>query len=221
MARRSKDEAEETRENIIDAAVRLFLRDGVSKTTLEKIACEAGYTRGAVYHHFENKATLLYELHRLVKPPAEQLFFQVCSSGGADPLSAMRDGFEETISKMLADKRKGDIHAIFLHNCEFVDQMNPIVESECHFQSEIKTLITAYMIKAQEMGQMRTDIPAGDAAAALHCFGYGLISLMFRNRLTGREYPMESIHSAMDIFFKGLRPVAANPTETLTTPRES
>ncbi|MFA5257043.1 MAG: TetR family transcriptional regulator [Opitutales bacterium] len=210
MARRSKDEAEETRENIIDAAITLFLRDGVSKTTLEKIATEAGYTRGAVYHHFENKATLLRELMMMIKPPAEQMFCEVSGSEVKDPLRAMRDSVEFTFAHIMDDKRRCDIHAIFLHNCEFVEKMNPIVESECHFAGIIHKLICARMEKAQKMGLMRNDIEAGDAAVALHCFGHGLISMMLRNRMKDMAWPTGNVSTALDIFFKGLRPEAAD-----------
>jgi len=214
MARRSKDEAEETRENIIDAAITLFLRDGVSKTTLEKIATEAGYTRGAVYHHFENKATLLRELMMMIKPPAEQMCYGMSCADGKDPLNAMRESVEEALTKMMGERRRCDIHAIFLHNCEFVEKMNPIVESECHFAGIIHKLICTQMETAQKMGLMRTDIEAGDAAVALHCFGYGLISMMLRNRMRGMESPLGNVGTALDIFFSGLRPEAANASRS-------
>src|SRR5690606_10590111 len=55
MARRTKAEAMETREQILDAAELVFHRKGVSCTSLNDIAAEAGVTRGAIYWHFKNK----------------------------------------------------------------------------------------------------------------------------------------------------------------------
>jgi AcrR family transcriptional regulator len=52
MARRTKEEALETREQLLDAAERVFLERGVGHATLAEVADAAGVTRGAVYHHF-------------------------------------------------------------------------------------------------------------------------------------------------------------------------
>ncbi|HEY5317564.1 MAG TPA: TetR/AcrR family transcriptional regulator [Solirubrobacteraceae bacterium] len=51
-----------TRGELLEAAERLFYRDGYHGTTLEKIAEEAGYTKGAVYSAFESKADLFLTL---------------------------------------------------------------------------------------------------------------------------------------------------------------
>jgi AcrR family transcriptional regulator len=47
-----------TRSELLEAAERLFYRDGYHGTTLEAIAEEAGYTKGAVYSAFTSKADL-------------------------------------------------------------------------------------------------------------------------------------------------------------------
>ncbi len=62
MARRTKEEALETRKAIIDAAVRVFAVRGISTASLTDIAVEAGVTRGAIYWHFANKGDLLNSL---------------------------------------------------------------------------------------------------------------------------------------------------------------
>ncbi len=49
---------ERTRRLIVDAAAELFLRDGFRTTSLERIAEEAGFTRGAVYSNFEGKTAM-------------------------------------------------------------------------------------------------------------------------------------------------------------------
>src|SRR3954468_21109815 len=53
--RRTKENAAHTRATIVDAALRCFDRHGISSSTVEQIACEAGVTKGAVYHHFQGK----------------------------------------------------------------------------------------------------------------------------------------------------------------------
>ena len=51
-----------TREEILEAAHRVFLRDGFHRATLDDIAEEAGYTTGAVYSNFDGKDGLFLAL---------------------------------------------------------------------------------------------------------------------------------------------------------------
>ena len=69
MVRKTKQEAEQTRQCIINAAREVFVDKGVSKTSLEEIARHAGVTRGAVYWHFENKSDLLHAMRDQVVLP--------------------------------------------------------------------------------------------------------------------------------------------------------
>ena len=64
MARKTKRQAQETKQQIIDAALRLFTVQGVSATSLSDIASAAGVTRGAIYWHFKNKVDLFTLKHQ-------------------------------------------------------------------------------------------------------------------------------------------------------------
>lgn len=52
--RKTKSEAEKTRQHLLDAALEVFWRKGVTSASLQEIAEEAGVTRGALYWHFAN-----------------------------------------------------------------------------------------------------------------------------------------------------------------------
>ena len=60
--RRTKSEAEQTRNSTLDAALTLFDEQGYTQTTLSSVARQAGVTRGAIYWHFENKDEILIAL---------------------------------------------------------------------------------------------------------------------------------------------------------------
>ena len=51
--------SQNTRNTILDAAIRCFYRFGYNNTTTEKIANEAGVSRGAMLHHFPSRADLI------------------------------------------------------------------------------------------------------------------------------------------------------------------
>lgn len=64
MARRTKEEAEQTRQAILLASLDLFCEKGYSKTTFDEIAKRINLTKGAVYWHFRNKPDLLIAIIR-------------------------------------------------------------------------------------------------------------------------------------------------------------
>lgn len=72
--KKTKLEAQKTREQLLDAALEIFWRNGVSNTPLQAIANEAGLTRGALYWHFKNKEDLFDALfEQNFSPFIEQL----------------------------------------------------------------------------------------------------------------------------------------------------
>lgn len=62
MARRTKEDAEQTREAILDSALQTFYEKGYSRTTFDEIAKRINLTKGAVYWHFKNKADVVAAL---------------------------------------------------------------------------------------------------------------------------------------------------------------
>jgi AcrR family transcriptional regulator len=60
------------RDEIIDAAVRLWARRGYDATGIADVCREAGIGKGALYHHVGSKEDILFEIHnRFVDPMLE------------------------------------------------------------------------------------------------------------------------------------------------------
>jgi len=57
-----KEKQAETRSRLLDAGERVFLRRGLQGSSVEEIAAEAGFTRGAFYSNFKSKDELFVEL---------------------------------------------------------------------------------------------------------------------------------------------------------------
>jgi AcrR family transcriptional regulator len=57
-----KEKQAETRSRLLNAAERVFLQRGLQSSSVEEIAAEAGYTRGAFYSNFDSKDELFVEL---------------------------------------------------------------------------------------------------------------------------------------------------------------
>jgi AcrR family transcriptional regulator len=52
-----------TRDRILDIAMDLFIEQGFDKTSLREIADQLGFSKAAIYYHFESKDEILLALH--------------------------------------------------------------------------------------------------------------------------------------------------------------
>jgi AcrR family transcriptional regulator len=59
-----RQQAEERREQILDAALRVFAQKGYAGATMRDIAREVGITEGLIYHYFESKEHLMHTCWR-------------------------------------------------------------------------------------------------------------------------------------------------------------
>ena len=130
--RRTKVEAEQTRDAIIAAAVAVFLEHGFSRATFDEIARTAGVTRGAVYWHFRNKLEIFDALERRADLPNEvfgnRLRARLATDFDLDPLDELADTIREGVRAFEADTERRRILTILWLRCEYVGEMLPALE---------------------------------------------------------------------------------------------
>lgn len=113
--RRTKAEAEETRQAIIAAAERVFFEKGVSNSTMDDVAAAAGVTRGAVYWHFTSKTDLFLELYRSVPlPQADMVDPDPAVSSGYDTLRSMEKTVCDWIELFACDEQRQRVLTILI-----------------------------------------------------------------------------------------------------------
>ncbi|KHO20383.1 hypothetical protein QQ44_28120 [Mycolicibacterium setense] len=69
------------RGEVVDAAVRVIARDGLSAASLRSIAREIGYTTGVVMHYFKGKQELLVAAAEAVFAPFDPLLAEAAADG--------------------------------------------------------------------------------------------------------------------------------------------
>jgi len=177
--RRTKEEAEQTRCELLAAAERLFLEQGVAHTSLEQIARAAGVTRGALYWHFENKAHLFHAMLEQVRLPTEQLVAQLATSSVHDPLLTLRELCVQAMTSLAQNPQKRRIFTILLHRCEFTDELRHAQERHEAFVNQFIEVCTQLFVQADSQQRLQPGQSPRLAALALH----GLIIGMFSDWL--------------------------------------
>lgn len=62
--RQRRPKRQEVRQRLLEAATRIFARRGYAEATLDEVAAEAGFSKGAVYSNFASKEEVFYALLR-------------------------------------------------------------------------------------------------------------------------------------------------------------
>jgi AcrR family transcriptional regulator len=76
---------EQTRIRLLEAAATVFARRGYHVATLEEVAAEAGFTKGAVYSNFESKEALFLALvDQEIAKRVQEIGAVVKAAGGGD-----------------------------------------------------------------------------------------------------------------------------------------
>lgn len=93
--RTQAERSESTRRALVGAARRLFAEHGYAGVGTEEIVRAAGVTRGALYHHFDDKRDLFEAVYVQIEAElAEQIAAGALAANAESPLEAMRAGAE-------------------------------------------------------------------------------------------------------------------------------
>lgn len=202
MARKTKEEADKTRKDLIEAARAVFHQHGVSRSTLEKIASEAGVTRGAVYWHFKDKAELFFAMREDVfTPMIERTDALLFSEAYDNPIDAIEASLKEFFRVLEECKVVREVFEIMLSRCEYVAEFADVREEASrparHFLEKIERIYQ----KAAEKGMLREGLDPVETARDTWAFTSGMLHLLLECQMNGgldKQIPqMISTHMAL------------------------
>jgi len=203
MARRTKEEAQETRTRIIDTAEELFHRHGLSGTSLHDIAQAAGVTRGAVYWHFKDKAELFNAMMDRATLPFEQSRIHPSDDLRVDPLGRLRANMMIALTVTANDPQVRRVFEIALHKVEYVDEQQALLDR--HLAERNRCVMEAELAlrAAIEQGLIKTELSARAIALGL----FSLMDGLLHNWLMDRDaFDLVSVGAAtIDIHLNGLQ----------------
>ncbi|PWC21309.1 DNA-binding transcriptional repressor AcrR [Brenneria roseae subsp. roseae] len=175
MARKTKLQAQETRRQIIDAALRVFSEHGVSATSLADIAAAAGVTRGAIYWHFKNKAELFDEIWALAEAKISDFEIEYQTKFPDNPLLVMRELLIYMLRLTVNDPQWRSMMEIIFHKCEFVGEMLQSYNARKALYLSCYTDIEDNLIRCIRLGMLPADVHPRRAAIALRAYFSGIM----------------------------------------------
>lgn len=183
MVRKTKEDAELTRQRIIDAARTVFLTRGVSRSTLEHIASEAQVTRGAVYWHFKNKPDIFYALRdRAFLPLIDRMYDTLAiQTDHVDPLLQIENSLCDTINELNENIEMRQIYEIMMIKCEYVDEFASVLQQILNNCSDITEKIQSAYERAQVQQLLSTMQSPRALALDTHLFFSGLLHMWVKD----------------------------------------
>lgn len=175
MARKTKEQAQETRRQIIDAARIVFHQWGVNRSSLDRVAQEAGLTRGAVYWHFKDKAELFLAVREDVLSP---MLHEIESIVGSSRFSNPLDGIEAALRRffqILDDC--SDVRMVLdtiVNRCEHIAEFADVRSHLDRPMTEILAKLEFAYHAAAAMGSLRPGLDPKLIALDTWAFASGL-----------------------------------------------
>ncbi len=176
MARKTKEEAERTYHVLLDAAARLFIRQGVAKTTLNAIASEAGMTRGAIYWHFDNKDAVIQALWERNADRLHRTFSEMLAQiAPPHPAQHFRTALKAMVQSVVREPEFGQVIRIVLHNVEFTEEQTELQRFLRNKKAELHSAMENAFIALERHDALRVNLPPELLAHGLMSYLHGLI----------------------------------------------
>ena len=197
--------AADRRRQILDAAVRVFARQGFHTCRVADIADEAGVAYGLVYHYFRSKEEVLDTLFT----ERWDILLQVIRDTDAEDLPPREK--LRAIAAFILDSYRHDPDLMKVIVVEVTRAANSFGLTHGDRIREAYRLMGDVVAKAQEEGAFRTDVTPRFAALAF----YGIIEQV----LTGwifdpHPIPAEEIEEAKDLVVAAIVDGLAAPAST-------
>ena len=202
MARRTKEDADATRNSLLDAAELVFYEKGVARASLNEIAQAAGATRGAIYWHFKDKLDLFNAMMDRVTLPLEQATENDDFAAGFPPLERLRRLIDFLQRSIADDERTRRVFEIAMYRIEYVNDLADVrdrhIEGCAGFQSQIERFVR----EAAEQYQVALPMDPATAAIGLRAIFEGLMQAWL---LTHSSFDLVAVSQvSVDTYLKGL-----------------
>lgn len=204
VSERKEKEKQFRRELIIDAAERVFFKNGFENTTMNDIANEAGFSKGTVYLNFKNRQDLHFAIVLRATSIIENLLKDSFKLIGTpdEQLEIMLQAYIHFTKKhvkyatVLSHFKPSDIKKVSLPYIEqFFNEKSPL------------SILKGILQELQELEQIRGDIKPAELSLILWSQISGILNNVYFNesflRLSGTN-PEDIIQNHIKILLNGI-----------------
>ena len=200
MARKSKEDMEETKRRILQSALDLFCERGYAKTSFDAIAKNINLTKGAVYWHFKNKQDIIITL--LEENVLKHIARKIEEPSSLDELS---EYFYNTAAAIQKDENQRKFMFFMHFQMEWSEDVFKYVSPKLREICEVplNNLKNTFK-KLKENNLLAKDVDPDIAGETIYCLWYGLLAKFVadENRFDFADLSKKTISLALRGFSK-------------------
>jgi len=204
MARKTKEEAEKTRIQILETALEVFYAQGYSGSTLVDIAKKIGMTKGAIYWHFKSKVDLFLGLSAHMEDKLEASLTDLYTMpGGTDDIIRL----PVRIVRMIAeDQQLNKYYNLVYYRMEWQDELLPVKDFFIQQEMEFRRYGESLFQMAQDKREIRTDHPIASMAAGWLALIDGFLSkVLLEEKKEKTTSLLEDLEFSLKVYLSGLQ----------------
>ena len=175
--RKTKTEAQKTHQHLLDAALEVSWRDGVTRASLQAIAQEAGVTRGALYWHFKNKEDLFETLFEQQYADFFAAFNDQTLRDNQDVWTHLQHNLTTMFETLATRESKHKFCNVMFSKCEQTAGNETITELACRYHRLFQKQIAYALQLSREQGRLPENTDIELAAIYLESSLVGLIKI--------------------------------------------
>ncbi|MEP7042603.1 MAG: TetR/AcrR family transcriptional regulator [Dokdonella sp.] len=198
-----EESREQTRQALLAAAAKVIAKRGVGGTSVELVAAEAGYTRGAFYSNFKGKDDLFIELLRHDHAQMMQTFYELFVDG-AD-LDALSQRLRSLYGQIFRNNdhcllwMEARLHAV--RHATFRTRLNQLI-------NENRQHITHFIERYHALTGKPPVLPPRELAIGLMALAE---SIKFAHMVDPHEVDDGVANRVLEVFFEAVTTMGATP----------
>lgn len=198
MVRKTKEEAENTRREILKAALEVFYQKGYSRTTFDEIAARINLTKGAVYWHFKNKPELLVEIIK------EHFFQKQRTSYNTNTWDELKNAMVESAKTIHNDPEYRKFLFFVMFQMEWSEAMvSKVGESICGIRDYPLLQLKEALTNIQKNAQLDANANVEELALVILHLWKGALGDEI-GKFSNHDFP-EMIAKSMDLIIAGVK----------------
>ena len=177
--RRTKEDAEKTRQEILKYAAKVLNLKGYHATRLEDIAAAAGVTRGAIYHHFGSKIELIRGIVQENKSETNKILDEI-SAKSITPIQGLKEALITIIKRLESDAEFAEREQLLFQ----LDFYGDLTELETEFKENLREgfeKVIAALQESQDENLIRKELNLESVAFLFISTYLGIMSTYFLN----------------------------------------
>ena len=197
------------RSEILDAAIRCFVRHGFRGASTTDICAEAGISPGHLYHYFPSKEAIIEEMTEVGLAHSAERFERILAA--PDVIEAMITDFEQT------GVRLPPAQALSLEALAEAARNPTFARILVRYTDALRDLLAEFLRKAQAQGKVDPSLDPDTTANILIAMTDGIRALPIRNPNLQVAQNMDHLKTMLHRFLspplKKIR-ASANPNDT-------